>query len=95
MSERVVNFQITGDASDVTDAMAKARTALAGATSAGDKTTKSVAKTSDALKDLGGTSGATDSALKAMAGALDLVSPSAASALSSIGDLAGCIEGAV
>jgi len=60
------------------------------------------AKAADALKGLdasakalGETAGDTDSSLKAVAGAVGLISPQAETALSSIGDLAGGIEGAV
>ena len=56
---------------------------------------QSADKAADALKHLGETSGDTDSALKAVAGAVGLISPNAEAALSSIGDLAGGLEGAV
>jgi hypothetical protein len=56
---------------------------------------QSADKAADALKHLGDTSGDTDSALKAVAGAVGLISPNAEAALSSIGDLAGGLEGAV
>lgn len=60
------------------------------------------AKAADALKGLdesakalGETAGDTDSSLKAVAGAVGLISPQAETALSSIGDLAGGLEGVV
>jgi len=66
--------------------------AFTGATSGA---AQSADKAADALKHLGDTSGDTDSALKAVAGAVGLISPNAEAALSSIGDLAGGLEGAV
>ena len=46
-----------------------------------------------ALKGIGDTAGDTDSSLKAVAGAIGLISPEAEKALSSAGDLAGGLEG--
>jgi hypothetical protein len=66
--------------------------AFTGATSGA---AQSADKAADALKQLGDTSGDTDSALKAVAGALSLISPNAGAALSAVGDLAGGLEGAV
>lgn len=75
---------------------AKSAASTAGAVAPG------AAKAADALKGLdasakalGETAGDTDSSLKAVAGAVGLISPAAETALSSIGDLAGGIEGAV
>ncbi len=64
-------------------------------TGAASGAAQSADKAADALKHLGDTSGDTDSALKAVAGAVGLISPNAEAALSSIGDLAGGLEGAV
>lgn len=77
--------------------------ALTGAAKGGAKTftgatsgaARSADDAADAIKRLGETSGDTDSALKAIAGAVGLISPNAEAALSSIGDLAGGLEGAV
>lgn len=49
---------------------------------------------SDGVKEFADTAGDTDSALKALAGAIGLVSPAAAAAISGMGDLAGGAEGA-
>ena len=46
-----------------------------------------------ALKNIGDTAGDTDSSLKAVAGAIGLISPEAEKALSAAGDLAGGLEG--
>lgn len=75
---------------------AKSAASTAGAVAPG------AAKAADALKGLdasakalGETAGDTDSSLKAVAGAVGLISPQAETALSSVGDLAGGIEGVV
>lgn len=51
-------------------------------------------KAGDGIKAFGEKAGDADTALKALAGAVGLVSPAAGAALSSIGDLAGGVEGA-
>lgn len=61
---------------------------------AGKETKAALKPASDGVKEFADTAGDTDSALKALAGAVGLVSPAAAAALSGMGDLAGGAEGA-
>lgn len=66
-----------------------------GAAKAGKDAKAGLKPASEGIKELGDTAGDTDSSLKALAGAVGLISPQAETALSSVGDLAGGIEGAV
>lgn len=92
--------QMTGDAAE------KAVGELTRAFNRADKSAKALAKQqveaakaaaehADKIKHLGDRAGDTDTSLKAVAGAIGLISPEAEKALSSIGDLAGGLEGAV
>jgi hypothetical protein len=59
------------------------------------KATKATGELSEGMTDLGETAGDADSALKAIGGALGLISPEAEAAFSTIGELGGGLEGMI
>lgn len=91
--------QLTGEAAEkavkeLTQAFAKADKSAKALLKAQKKAAEEAAKAGNGIKAFGDKAGDADTALKALAGAVGLVSPQAESALSSLGDLLGGAEGA-